>query len=56
MSENGKLFLQNFVFFRRNLAPAQRAVGDCPPFKESPGRVPAAGEIFFILGIPSDQY
>ena len=22
-------------------------VGDCPPLKESPGRVPAAGEFFF---------
>jgi len=44
------------MFFRRNLAPAQRAVGDCPPLKESPGRVPAAGEIFFILVININDF
>ena len=44
------------MFFRHNLAPAQRAVGDCPPLKESPGRVPAAGEIFFILVININDF
>ena len=45
------------MFFRHNLAPAQRAVGDCPPLKESPGRVIAAGgEIFFILMININDF
>ena len=44
------------MFFRRNLAPAQRAVGDCSPLKESPGRVPAAGEFFLLLLIKINDF
>ena len=36
-----------FPNISRILAPAQRAVGDCSPLKESPGRAPAAGDFFF---------
>ena len=51
MVENDKVFCQNFMFFRRYLAPTQWAVGDCPPLKESPGRGPAARRNFFqIIG------
>ena len=32
-----------FDVFWRDEAPAQRAVGDCPPLKELPERGPAAG-------------
>ena len=34
MNEKGKVFLYIFMFFRHNLAPAQRAVGDCSPLKK----------------------
>ena len=44
------------MFFRRDLAPAQRAVGDCPPLKESTGRIPAAGEIYLILVININDF
>ena len=44
------------MFFQRNLAPAQPAVGDCPPLKESPGRVPAAGDFFLLLLIKINNF
>ena len=37
------------MYFRRGQAPAQRAVGDCSPLKESPGRGPASGQNFSEL-------
>ena len=43
-------FLELFAFsqyFRRILAPAQRAAGGCSPLKVTPGRGPAARRIFF---------
>ena len=44
------------MFFQRNLAFTQRAFRECPPLKESPGRVSTAGEIFFILVINIDDF
>ena len=36
-------YYSHLMFFWRDEAPAQRAVGDCPPLKELPERGPAAG-------------
>ena len=41
-----KCFQKNWNF-PRILAPAQRAAGDCPPPKVTPGRGPPLGEFFF---------
>ena len=40
-------YFQKKVSFSRILAPAQRAAGDCPPPKATPGTGPAARRNFF---------
>ena len=53
IDQNGKVFCRITSIFG---AVKQRAVGDGPPLKESPGRVPAAGEIFFIIDQNSVEF
>ena len=45
----GLLITPYLMFFWRDEAPAQRAVGDYPPFKELPERGPAAGAFKKII-------
>ena len=42
------------MFFWRVEAPAQRAVGDCPPLKELPERGPAAGAFLKKINLISN--
>ena len=45
---NGKVFSRiTCIFGAASQAPAQRAVGDCSPLKESPERGPAARQKIF---------
>ena len=47
---------QVFPFFRRGLAPAQRAAGGCSPLKVTPGRGLAARRIFFTKVVKINDF